>query len=140
MWLLCGRVRAQQPGERKTGNNVSFSTDLFKDVLNKYELVHLLLGAAWADARAKMTDVGRLADLLDRAAATMVHVTADRVTPLAVPVLTLIGRESVATGLADDALLAEAETLAARSEEHTSELQSPIRISYAVFCLQQKKT
>src|SRR3546814_2257209 len=27
-----------------------------------------------------------------------------------------------------------------RSEEHTSELQSLIRISYAVFCLQNKKT
>src|SRR3546814_8869497 len=31
---------------------------------------------------------------------------------------------------------AEAE---ARSEEHTSELQSLMRISYAVFCLKQKK-
>src|SRR3546814_9470607 len=29
---------------------------------------------------------------------------------------------------------------AQRSEEHTSELQSLIRISYAVFCLQKKKT
>src|SRR3546814_1630057 len=28
----------------------------------------------------------------------------------------------------------------ARSEEHTSELQSLMRISYAVFCLNQKKT
>src|SRR3546814_9938277 len=28
---------------------------------------------------------------------------------------------------------------AARSEEHTSELQSLMRISYAVFCLQKKK-
>src|SRR6184192_3363994 len=27
----------------------------------------------------------------------------------------------------------------ARSEEHTSELQSPIDISYAVFCLKKKK-
>src|SRR6188768_4413179 len=27
-----------------------------------------------------------------------------------------------------------------RSEEHTSELQSPIDISYAVFCLKKKKT
>src|SRR3546814_3084991 len=35
----------------------------------------------------------------------------------------------------DDALLA-----VARSEEHTSELQSLMRISYAVFCLQKKKT
>src|SRR3546814_5409730 len=29
---------------------------------------------------------------------------------------------------------------AARSEEHTSELQSLMRISYAVFCLNKKKT
>src|SRR3546814_5737649 len=37
--------------------------------------------------------------------------------------------------------LAEAESLRAddlRSEEHTSELQSLMRISYAVFCLQKK--
>src|SRR3546814_10092150 len=30
--------------------------------------------------------------------------------------------------------------VAVRSEEHTSELQSLMRISYAVFCLTQKKT
>src|SRR3546814_5279072 len=30
------------------------------------------------------------------------------------------------------------ETLLSRSEEHTSELQSLMRISYAVFCLQKK--
>src|SRR3546814_962135 len=30
--------------------------------------------------------------------------------------------------------------LARRSEEHTSELQSLMRISYAVFCLKQQKT
>src|SRR3546814_7024907 len=29
--------------------------------------------------------------------------------------------------------------IAVRSEEHTSELQSLMRISYAVFCLQKKK-
>src|SRR3546814_2679522 len=30
--------------------------------------------------------------------------------------------------------------IASRSEEHTSELQSLMRISYAVFCLKKKKT
>src|SRR3546814_3969100 len=30
-------------------------------------------------------------------------------------------------------------TVATRSEEHTSELQSLMRISYAVFCLKKKK-
>src|SRR3546814_9449347 len=33
----------------------------------------------------------------------------------------------------------EDEILAMRSEEHTSELQSLMRISYAVFCLKKKK-
>src|SRR3546814_3523458 len=31
-------------------------------------------------------------------------------------------------------------TLDSRSEEHTSELQSLMRISYAVFCLKKKKS
>src|SRR3546814_8560553 len=34
----------------------------------------------------------------------------------------------------------EAARTVARSEEHTSELQSLMRISYAVFCLKKKKT
>src|SRR3546814_9689160 len=39
---------------------------------------------------------------------------------------------------AKQASLANADT--PRSEEHTSELQSLMRISYAVFCLKKKKT
>src|SRR3546814_7137626 len=35
---------------------------------------------------------------------------------------------------------ADANDIASRSEEHTSELQSLMRISYAVFCLKKKKT
>jgi ATP-dependent Lhr-like helicase len=110
--VIGGLVERQHPGKRKTGKQVTFSTDLIYDVLRKYEPGHLLLQAAWADARARMTDVGRLAGLLDRAAETMLHVDLPRVSPLAVPVLTLIGRERVATGTADDALLIEAEALA----------------------------
>src|SRR3546814_5039494 len=36
------------------------------------------------------------------------------------------------------AVVIERETEAGRSEEHTSELQSLMRISYAVFCLKKK--
>ena len=113
--VIGGLVERQHPGKRKTGKQVTFSTDLIYDVLRKYEPTHVLLQAAWDDARARMTDVGRLAHLLDRAADTMLHVDLPRVSPLAVPVLTLIGREKVATGTADDALLIEAEALAAEA-------------------------
>src|SRR3546814_3497191 len=36
-------------------------------------------------------------------------------------------------------ITAETTADASRSEEHTYELQSPMRISYAVFCLKKKK-
>ena len=110
--VISGLVERQQPGARKSGRQVTFSTDLIYDVLRKHEPEHLLLEAAWADARARMTDVGRLAALLDRAAAELVHVELERVTPLAVPLMVMIGRESVPTGKADDELLLEAESLA----------------------------
>jgi ATP-dependent Lhr-like helicase len=110
--VIGGLVERQHPGKRKTGKQVTFSTDLIYDVLRRYEPDHLLMKAAWADARTKLTDVGRLASLLDRAANTMVHVDLPHVSPLAVPVLVLIGREHVAQGSVDDALLIEAEALA----------------------------
>jgi ATP-dependent Lhr-like helicase len=113
--VIGGLVERQHPGQRKSGRQVTFSTDLLYDVLDRYEPDHLLLGAAWADARARMTDIGRLAAMLDRAQGAMVHAALARVSPLAVPVLTLIGRERVAPGSADEALLIEAEALAAEA-------------------------
>lgn len=113
--VIGGLIERQQPGRRKTGRQVTFSTDLIYDVLRKYEPDHLLLKAAWEDARLRLTDVSRLTDLLDRASDKIVHQRLDRVSPLAVPVLVLIGRESVAQGLADEALLIEAEELAERA-------------------------
>lgn len=120
--VISGLVERQIPGKRKTGRQVTFSTDLIYDVLSKYEPDHLLLQAAWADARARMTDLGRLGALLDRAAERLVHVELDRVSPLAVPVLVMIGRESLPLGSVDDDLLVEAESLAAaamRPDDHT---------------------
>ena len=113
--VIGGLVERQHPGKRKTGRQVTFSTDLIYDVLRKYEPDHLLLRAAWADARARMTDVGRLGHLLDTAADSMLHIDLPRVSPMAVPVLIMIGRENVAQGVTEDALLAEAESLAAEA-------------------------
>ena len=107
-----GLVERQHPGKRKTGKQVTFSTDLIYDVLRKYEPDHVLLEAAWADARTRLTDVGRLGDLLDRSAEQLVHVELDRVSPLAVPVMVMIGREATPQGSVDDELLLEAESLA----------------------------
>jgi ATP-dependent Lhr-like helicase len=113
--VIGGLVERQHPGKRKTGKQVSFSTDLIYDVLRRYEPDHLLLRAAWDDARARMTDVGRLAHLLERANDTILHVDLPRVSPLAIPVLVLIGRERVSQASAEDSLLIEAEALVAEA-------------------------
>ncbi len=114
--VIGGLVERQHPGKRKTGKQVSFSTDLIYDVLRRYEPDHLLMKAAWEDARARMTELGRLARLIERAADQMVHVHVNRVTPMAVPLMVVIGREALpAGGAADDQLLIEAEALAAEA-------------------------
>ncbi|MFM6853851.1 MAG: DNA ligase-associated DEXH box helicase, partial [Sphingopyxis sp.] len=107
--VIGGLVERQHPGQKKTGRQVTFSTDLIFDVLMRYQPDHLLIEAAWADARARLTDVGRLGDLVERAAGTMVHQPLARISPLAVPVLMLIGRENVAQDATQDDLLAQAE-------------------------------
>ena len=122
--VIGGLVERQHPGKRKTGRQVSFSTDLIYDVLRKYEPDHLLLRAAWDDARTRMTELGRLVRLVDRAAATMVHVEADRITPMAVPLMVIVGREAAPAGTADDALLYEAEALAAQAMGTDDTLQT----------------
>ena len=66
-----GTAASGQAQNRQAGH---LFYDLIYDVLRKYEPDHLLLEAAWADARARLTDVGRLGNLLDRAADTMLHV------------------------------------------------------------------
>ncbi|CAN5156788.1 ligase-associated DNA damage response DEXH box helicase [soil metagenome] len=111
--VIGGLVERQHPGRKKSGRQVSFSTDLIYDVLRRYEPQHLLLRAAWDDARARMTELGRLVRLVDRAAATMVHVEADRITPMAVPLMVIVGREALPSGAqADETLLVQAEQLA----------------------------
>src|SRR3546814_20774427 len=46
----------------------------------------------------------------------------------------------IAAGIAVIGPARDGRIIAQRSEEHTSELQSLMRISYAVFCLKKKKT
>ena len=111
--VIGGLVERHHPGRKKSGRQVSFSTDLIYDVLRRYEPGHLLLRAAWDDARRRMTELGRLVRLVDRASATMLHVRAERITPMAVPLMVIVGRESLPPGSeADETLLTQAEALA----------------------------
>lgn len=104
--IVSGLVERQQPGRRRTGRAMLASTDLIHDVLARHEPDHVLMEAAWAEARGRLTDIDRLEALLLRAEQQLLVQRLPRVSPLAVPVLLEVGREGVG-GATDEALLQE---------------------------------
>jgi ATP-dependent Lhr-like helicase len=104
--VIAGLIQRRHPGEEKTRRQVTFNSDLIYDVLRSHEPNHILLRATRADAGSGLTDVRRLSDMLARVRGRITHRHLDRVSPLAVPILLEIGRESV-NGAAIDELLGE---------------------------------
>ncbi|MDE5440280.1 ligase-associated DNA damage response DEXH box helicase [Bradyrhizobium sp. CSA207] len=105
--IISGLIARRHTGEEKSRRQVLFSTDLVYDVLRKHQADHVLLRAARADAATGLLDLRRLSNMLTRIQGRITHRELDHVSPLAVPVMLEIGRESV-YGEAGDELLAEA--------------------------------
>ena len=105
--IIAGLIDRRFPGEEKSRRQVTISTDLVYDVLRTHQPDHMLLRAARADAATGLLDVRRLGEMLARIHGHIVHRELDHVSPLAVPVMLEIGRETV-YGEAADTLLAEA--------------------------------
>ncbi|MCA0433790.1 MAG: ligase-associated DNA damage response DEXH box helicase [Proteobacteria bacterium] len=105
--IIAGLIERRMPGKEKTARQVTVNTDLIYDALRSHQPDHILLRAAWDDAAEGLIDVHRLGALLKRIKNQILHKPLERVSPLAVPVLLDIGRESI-QGEGHDALLAEA--------------------------------
>ncbi len=105
--IVSGLIERNFLDRRKSGRQVTISTDLIYDVLRRHEPDHILLRAARADAANGLLDLARLAAMLSRIKGRIMHKGLDRVSPLAVPVLLEIGREPV-YGEARETILAEA--------------------------------
>jgi ATP-dependent Lhr-like helicase len=106
--IIAGLIERRFPGKEKSRREVTISTDLVYDVLRRHQPDHILLRAARADAASGLLDIRRLGDMLSRIRGRIIHRPLDRVSPLALPVMLEIGRESV-YGEASEVLLAEAE-------------------------------
>jgi ATP-dependent Lhr-like helicase len=119
--MIAGMIQRNAPAAaRKTSRQVTFSSDLIYDVLRRHQPDHVLLRATRADAASGLVDVARLAATLKRAKGNIAHRQLKRVSPLAVPVLLEVGRESVYGAQVDD-LLADAAAAEALIAEATAE-------------------
>jgi len=107
---ISGLVERNQPGQKKTGRQMMFSSDLIYDVLKKYEPEHVLMKASWQDAKGRLTDIERLAAFLERIQGKITHQNLDRISPLAVPAVVELNVQSV-DGEAKEMLFSEAEDL-----------------------------
>src|SRR3546814_9798126 len=79
------------------------------------------------------------AQIEDSGTRVLFTISASALLPNALEVMELTRLERLVVGSVAGALPPAKSLLYRRSEEHTSELQSLMRISYAVFCLKKKK-
>jgi ATP-dependent Lhr-like helicase len=122
--VIAGLIERHHPGAEKTRKQVTVNSDLIYDVLRRHQPDHILLRATRADAAGGLTDLSRIAGMLARVKGRVVHMVLSRVSPLAVPVLLEIGRESVRTRDDEEKLLAEAEAIIA---EATGDREPPVK-------------
>jgi len=105
--VIAGLIDQRHPGKEKSGRQVTVSADLIYDVLRSHEPDHILLEATRNDASTGLLEIERLGDMLSRIKGHITHRPLTQISPLAVPVMLEIGKETVG-GEAQDFLLAEA--------------------------------
>lgn len=93
--VIAGLIERRYPGQQKTGKQVTFSADLIYDMLRKYEPDHILLQASEEDARHGLIDLDRLGQMLKRIQGKIIHKKLEKVSPLAVPMILEISRETI---------------------------------------------
>jgi ATP-dependent Lhr-like helicase len=104
--LIAGLIERNHPGQRKSGRQASFSSDILYDTLRRHDPGHLMLRITRQEAMRGLVDFGRIEAMLDRAGGRIDHLRLARVSPLAAPLLLEHGRIPV-EGAARERLIAE---------------------------------
>lgn len=111
--VIAGLIERNLPGKRKTGRQTMFSSDILYDTLRRFDPDHLLMQITRIEALRGLVDFGRIEEMLARSEGRVDHTRANRVTPLAAPLMLEMGRVALKGGSAEDIALAEeAELLA----------------------------
>ncbi len=111
--VVAGLIERQVLARRKSGRQVTFSSDILYDTLRRYDPGHLMLEITRDEALRGLVDFGRIEEMLARAGGRIDHRAHGRVTPLAAPLLLEMGRVPITGHSAEEAILEDAEALAA---------------------------
>lgn len=94
--VISGMIERRHPGTTKTGRQILVSSDLIYDVLMKYEPNHVLLRSAYRDARHGLIDADRIKNFLTSIIGNIKHQELDKISPMAVPTILQVSRETLA--------------------------------------------
>ena len=105
--IIAGLIDRNMPGQRKTGRQATFSSDILYDTLQRYDPDHLLLDITREEAMKGLVDFGRIEEVLRRTEGRIDHVRLSRVTPFAAPLFLEKGRIPI-KGTGEERLIKEA--------------------------------
>lgn len=103
---IAGLIERNMAGQRKSGRQATFSSDILYDTLLKYDPDHLLMQITREEAMRGLVDFGRIEALIERIGGRIDLMRLDRVSPLAAPLFLEVGKVPV-KGAAEERLLAE---------------------------------
>ncbi|WP_298853232.1 ligase-associated DNA damage response DEXH box helicase [uncultured Ruegeria sp.] len=103
---IAGLIERNLGGQRKSGRQATFSSDILYDTLLKYDPDHLLMQITHEEAMRGLVDFGRIEAMLARIGNRVDLLRLDRVSPLSAPLFLEVGKVPV-KGAAEERLLAE---------------------------------
>ena len=103
---IAGLIERNTGGQRKSGRQATFSSDILYDTLLKYDPEHLLMQITREEAMRGLVDFGRIEAMVARIGDRIDLLRLDRVSPLAAPLFLEVGKVPV-KGEAEERLLAE---------------------------------
>ncbi len=89
---IAGLIERNLPGQRKSGRQATFSSDILYDTLLKYDPDHLLMRIAQIEAMRGLVDFGRIRNMLDRVEGNIVHKALPHLSPFSAPLFLEAGR------------------------------------------------
>ena len=103
---ISGLIERTVPGKRRTGRQITFSTDIIYDTLRKHDPDHILLKITREEAMRGLVDFSRVEEMIGRVGNRIDHVRTEKVTPFAAPLLLEVGTVPI-RGKAEEILIGE---------------------------------
>ncbi len=110
---ISGLIERNMPGQRKSGRQATFSSDIIYDTLRKFEPDHLMMRITRDEAMSGLVDFSRIRQMLLQIGDRIEHRRLGRLSPLSAPLFLEAGRVPV-EGQALERMVAEEAALLMR--------------------------